>query len=214
MNCQKCGNQLNEGASFCPYCGNKASFSMISNNAIDKSHHKKSKKVLVPIIFVIIAVMVIILAALIHIVHGPENTVRERLIGSWYGYYKGTIYENDTENIEAERTISFEKDGTASVELSQTNKGNVAMYEFYQPETGGLGIKESSVGHYSLSVDSNSANEIHGHILYSGKDDINKIYYANHLQFYYVYHKDTGILELKSNGGDCYTTHFIEYTKK
>ena len=84
MVCQNCGNQLNEGAAFCPKCGNSVRFTI--NSVTDNQPKKKKSKIgLIIGLFVIIAAIAIAIA--IKISNSPERKAEKALVGYWtYSY--------------------------------------------------------------------------------------------------------------------------------
>lgn len=84
MFCQKCGNQLNEGAAFCPMCGTKVDAATgirvqdANENNVKPIRTKKSKKIL---IFLAAVIVVIVASSLIrNAIRTKDPITAERFI--------------------------------------------------------------------------------------------------------------------------------------
>ncbi len=86
MFCSKCGNELNEGAAFCPKCGEKTSSKMenmvskqLTQGFADNTGNRKK-------IIIAAGIAVVIALVLMIVVFGgsdPENKLKKELPGTW-----------------------------------------------------------------------------------------------------------------------------------
>ena len=98
MFCQKCGNQLNEGAAFCPKCGTKVDVASgiraeaVNENNVKPVKPKKSKRGIIIISIVVILLLIFIKSCTSH--NGDETyAVKKALLGTWTASFGDGSYE-------------------------------------------------------------------------------------------------------------------------
>ncbi len=91
MVCQKCGNQLNEGAVFCPKCGASVSSENTVSNANTAKKGMNKKWITIGLIAFVVVVAIILINAIGN--SDPLKAVKKRLDGTWTASFDNGDFE-------------------------------------------------------------------------------------------------------------------------
>ena len=113
MYCIKCGKEINDGADFCQYCGQKQEESTEKNDKNEKKPPSDSKLLLIGVILA--AVILGIIAVIRLCGNKPQSTVTESVITETQ-----TEINSENETIEESQPIESESKTTDVADVTET----------------------------------------------------------------------------------------------